>query len=131
MYVCVSLLYLISTSFFQVSKSATDRKICSIRDSNGSYTCGKNLTGEVVCQNDKDFLSMQNCYCICYEKDEDKIVVGTCWITCFRFTLSYSIFRYSMENATKVNDDVCSKQTSVIDTHREGRFCGRCKKGMD
>ena len=31
-----------------------------------------------------------------------------------------------MENATKVNDDVC---TSVIHTHREGRFCGRCKQG--
>ena len=49
--------------------------------------------------------------CIYYEKDEDKIVVGTCWITCFRY--SYSIFRYSMENATKVNDDVCSGQALI------------------
>ena len=56
-------------------------------------------------------------------------MVGTCWITCFQFRQSYSIFHYSMENATKVNDDICSGHNSVIDTHREGRFCGRCKEG--
>ena len=43
-------------SFFQVSKSATDRKIWSTRDINGSYSCGKDLMGEVVCHNDSNFL---------------------------------------------------------------------------
>ena len=115
--------------FFQASKSATDHKIWSTRDINGSYSCGYDLMGEIVCQDDENFLLIKNCHCIYFEKDENKTVVGTCWITCFRGLSSYAIFHYSMENATKVNDDVCSRQASVIDTHCEGRFCGRCKQG--
>ena len=67
------------------------------------------------------------CYCIYWDQETKKSVMGTSLVTCFYTgdsSLFYPIERYSISNGTLFNEAVCNPSTSYADTHREGRFCG-------
>ena len=109
-----------------------NRKIWSksIPDAAGEYPCGIDKIGVVKCNKNDEYLKIHACYCIYWDQDTNKSVVGSCMPTCFYtrgFSPFYPIERYSISNGTLLNEAVCSPSTPNVDTHREGRFCGRCK----
>ena len=129
------LLSLIICSLVLVNASVdleVNRKIWSqwIPDANGEYPCGVDKIGVVQCDENDKYLKIHACYCIYWDQDTNESVVGSCLITCYYARNSspfYPIERYSISNGTLFNEAVCSLSTSYVDTHREGRFCGRCK----
>ena len=95
---------------------------------------GIDKIGVVKCDENHNYLEIHACYCIYWDQDTKKSVVGSCILTCFYTRSSipfYPIERYSISNGTLFNEAVCSPSTSYVDTHREGRFCGRCKPRTD
>ena len=110
-----------------------DRKIWSICAPNGSYACGVDRIRAVKCYEGDAFLHVHTCYCIYWDQDRNKTIVGRCLITCYykghpRLPV-YPIERYSTLNGTLFNEAMCGISITFIHTHREGRFCGRCKHG--
>ncbi len=84
----------------------------------------------VRCSDDANTLQVQPCYCMFYEVSENRTLAGNCMPTCYTIGISryyQSLTRYSVQNGSLFNEDMCSSLIAV-DTHREGRFCGRCKK---
>ena len=126
------LLSLIICSLVLVNASVdleVNRKIW-IPDATGEYPCGVDKIGVVKCDENNNYLKIHACYCIYWDQDTNKSAVGSCLISCFYARSSspfYPIERYSISNGTLFNEAVCSPSTSYADTHREGRFCGRCK----
>ena len=100
---------------------------------NTSCTCGNTIDSAVFCSDGN--LLIQPCYCMYYDQALDLAVVGNCMLTCYyvhagnKGNFHFPIEQYSEENATAFNDQICSAMVSYRDTHREGRFCGRCKEG--
>ena len=134
-YLLCSMIILCNLVFVNASIERDDlevnRKIWSqsIPDATGEYPCGVDKIGAVQCDENNDYLKIHACYCIYWDQDTKKSVVGSCIVTCFytRGSPFYPIERYSISNGTLFNEAVCSPSTSYADTHREGRFCGRCK----
>jgi hypothetical protein len=112
-----------------------DRKIWSRCDTNddGILTCrcGDGLHRAVQCSDDGTSLQIQPCYCLYYETSENRTIAGNCMTTCYRDKQHYSqsITRYSVEDGHQFNIEMCSSLLNMVDTNREGRFCGRCKDG--
>ena len=81
----------------------------------------------IVCNEDN--LQIKPCYCMYYDQTLNLTVVGNCMVSCYAVTHVYyqTVTRYSVQNASLFNHDMCGIQ---FDTHREGRFCGRCKEGF-
>ncbi len=109
-----------------------DRKVWStcVTSNNGSgitqCRCGNSLDA-VICSDNGNILHVQPCYCMFYEESGNKTLAGNCMITCYNGFFT-SVTRYSIQNGSLLNEDMCSSRINGIDTHREGRFCGRCKK---
>ncbi len=106
-----------------------DNKIWSICDTNGTCVCGNDISQSVHCKDQEKSIEIGLCYCMYYDEDNNETILGNCIYTCFYRHITYSIQRYSVENASLFNNDVCSKYHEVKHTNREGRFCGRCKEG--
>ena len=109
--------------------SKINRKIWSsqsIPDASGEYPCGVDKIGAVQCNETQKYLKIHACYCIYWDQDANKTVVGSCIPTCFG-GFYHIIERYSISNGTLFNKAACSPPSTVIDIHREGRFCGRCE----
>ena len=125
------LLCLITCSLVLVNASIgskINRKIWSsqsIPDASGEYPCGVDKIGAVQCNETQKYLKIHACYCIYWDQDANKTVVGSCIPACFGGL--YYIERYSISNGTLFNKAACSPPSTVIDIHREGRFCGRCE----
>ena len=133
-YLLCSILYsfVLVNASIEKDGSEVNRKIWSqsIPDAAGEYPCGVDKIGVVKCDENNNNLKIHACYCIYWDQDTKKSVVGSCMLTCFYdrgFSPFYPIERYSISNGTLFNEAVCSPSTSYADTHREGRFCGRCK----
>lgn len=119
-----------------VDLSREDLKVwttCNVSDVNNSWTgetcwCGNDIYNAIQCE--ADSIMIQPCYCMYYEASENRTIAGNCMMTCFNtgHKSFRSITRYSVQNGSRFNNDMCSKVMNLIDTHREGRFCGRCKK---
>ena len=129
---CLILYSLVVNASIEKDGSKGNRKIWSqsISDATGKYPCGIDKIGVVKCDENHNYLEIHACYCIYWDQDTKKSVVGSCILTCFYTRSSipfYPIERYSISNGTLFNEAVCSPSTSYVDTHREGRFCGRCK----
>ena len=102
----------------------------SIPDATGEYPCGVYKSGVVKCNETQDYLEIHACYCIYWDQDTDETVVGSCIQTCFYTRNSGSFYRiegHFISNGTLLNKAACSPSSSYVDTHREGRFYGRCK----
>ena len=119
----------ISISFCWINTTAEHRiwSTCS----NGSCTCGADLTNVIECYNinGEDRLSIQKCYCLYYDNNTNVTVAGVCFYTCFKgekfdFQLSYSTPWYSVQNQSQFNDEVCNSAAML---NRQGKFCGQCK----
>ena len=124
-------LVLVNTSIENES-SEVNRKNWSqsIPDATGEYPCSVYKFGVVKCNETQNYLEIHACYCIYWDQDTNETVVGNCIQTCFYTRNSgsfYRIERYFISNGTLLNKAACSPSTSYVDTHREGRFCGRCK----
>ena len=65
--------------------SEVNRKIWSqwIPDAAGEYPCGIDKIGVVKCNENDKYLKIHACYCIYWDQDTNKSVVGTSLITCF------------------------------------------------
>ena len=115
--------------------SVLDQRIWSVCSKNGSCSCGPDIFDAIVCTEDQAVINIQDCYCMFYDKENRVPYIGTCFFSCFnRLPLSnphqkpfYSVEHYSVENASLFNEAICSNVTTLINTNREGRFCGRCK----
>ena len=130
----------LSTAFaFEADPNYTeDRKIWSICNStsvdyNSNRTtvtckCGSDILKTIECNNNADSIHIQSCYCMFYDTSENSTLAGNCMMTCFNAGRKSfrSITRYSVENGSLFNNEMCS---SDFDIHREGHFCGCCKEG--
>ena len=76
----------------------------SIPDAAGEYPCGVDKIGVVKCDENNNNLKIHACYCIYWDQDTKKSVVGSCILSCFYS----SIERYSISNGTLFNEDACS-----------------------
>ncbi len=116
-------------SFIASVLSTTDTKVWSqCEQTNEECKCGDTLQGAIFCSDDS--LQIQPCYCMFYDKTENVTIAGTCMSNCLKHGPLYykNITRYSVQNATKFNSDMCSLTMTLIDTHREGRFCAKCER---
>ncbi len=104
-----------------------DHRIWSKCDANGSRTCGSDIGRAILCDDNSEFIKIQQCYCLYYDQMRNMSLLGTCMTTCFQRSQYSTLFRYSVSNATLFNDVMCSPSVDGIDLHREGRFCGRCQ----
>ena len=109
--------------------ASKDIKIWSRCDTNGSCVCGNNDFGEVNCHDDT--LDIKTCYCMYYDEVMEKTVIGNCMQTCFYRSTSYSIKRYSMENASLVNTAMCDWFAEISNNNREGHSVVGAKRVMD
>ena len=95
--------------------------------------CGNSLHNVVECS--EDDLLIQPCYCMYYDESQNMSLVGNCMYTCFyvhmgnKANYHYPTKHYSVDNASSFNHEICDPSISYRETFREGRFCGRCKKG--
>ena len=102
--------------------------------SSGTCKCGPRVH-RIVPHCSEETVWIQPCYCMYYDQDSNETIVGNCLPTCYYFNFSrvesfyYPVARYPVANATTFNAEMCSPATSLIETNRKGRFCGRCKKG--
>ena len=125
------LLCLIICSLVLVNASIGSEVNCKIwssqliPDASGEYPCGVDKIGAVQCNKTQKFQKILACYCIYWDQDANKTVVGSCMPT--YFNTFYLIERYSISNRTLFNKAACSQPSTVVDTHREGCFCGRCE----
>ncbi len=114
--------------------SSLDRKVWSVCE-DGSCECGSSIGGIVLCD-DAGHLLIQPCYCLYYDFTVNKTFLGACMLTCYyvhyhaALRSYYEVDRLSVQNASQFNDAICGDSYSHIDTNREGRFYGRCKKGF-
>lgn len=129
----VVLLQLYLTARFTVSATETsERKIWTTCNSNNSCSCGDSLSGVVTCSGEN--ILIQPCYCMYYDQTENITVIGNCMLTCYYIhsgnygNYHFPVKWYSEQNASSLNEDMCSSLISYVVTNREGRFCGRCKE---
>ena len=123
--VCLLLLMLGSSIADTDDNDNNSEKIWSITNSSARYLCGSDLKQVVLCE--KDELKVQICHCVHYEVELNQTVAGNCMFTCYRNTYGHNsayhrVNRYSKQNATSLNRDVCPTHL-----HRVGRFCGQCE----
>ena len=120
-----------------ITAPEVDSKVWStcttLNDSNGpiqTCRCGDSLHNAIGCSDGEDTLKNEWCYCLFYEESDNRTLAGNCMTTCYGTGTNYrTITRYSVQNGSFFKKDMCSSLMNVVDTHREGRFCGRCKKG--
>ncbi len=107
------------------SSNVTDCEKLIWSDANdGCNSCGNNVNGSIEC--DDRFVYIRSCYCLYFDQTLNESILGNCIITCSITKETYPINRYSVENATLLNDIVCN---IPFNSNREGRFCGRCREG--
>jgi len=112
-------------------RSLSSPKIWS-KPRNGSWVCGDSIYRAIQCDDDSDYIKIARCYCIYYDVESQGSQFGTCLASCFnpQFGAYFKVRRYSVENASFFNRDMCvetySESIQYV-THRTGRFCGRCQ----
>ena len=118
---------------FQLLKDVSDNNNQSNQcpvwsNSNTDCRCDVNLNNVVLCN--ADSLNVQACYCVYYDNESNKLVVGYCLFTCYlpKQKLYYTLKR---TNRTQINEQMCSGELLGHGTqlHRTGRLCGKCKQG--
>lgn len=105
--------------------------VCAGRNSslgsNDSCRCPDSVGPGIQCGHSGDIIHIQPCYCMYYEQSQQRTLAGNCMSTCYN-GYSKNITRYSVQNGSLFNRDMCSSWLSGINSNREGRFCGHCKK---
>ena len=114
-----------------IDEKAESRPIWS-REVNGSWECGASFHLSVLCANDLDVIKIPRCYCMFYDEKARQTQLGYCLTTCFHSnrTLYITLKRYSVDNGSQFNQDMCSEEVASFVTNKMGRFCGRCKEGF-
>ncbi len=132
--ICLLLFFAVPSLALEVNSTLDDRKIwsrCGTKNESNGITqtcrCGDKIQDAIRCSDNTNSLLIQPCYCVFYEESENRTLAGNCMITCFN-GFTGSITRYSITNGSDFNEDMCHMLLSGKDSHREGRFCGRCKK---
>ena len=111
---------------------ASEERIWSVCSENGSCSCGPDLYSVIQCTENSEFIKIQNCYCMFYDEQLNMSLLGTCQFSCNNYLMPgffYYIERYAVANGSLFNIATCSNTTTVIETYREGRFCGQCRSG--
>ena len=132
----LQLLYLLALHFVYITGHASlateDSKIWSVCV-NGSCNDGDSVNNVVYYDN--EFVWIKTCFCLYYDHEQNKTILGNCMLTCFYVHFHelgrnyYKTERVSKENGSQLNEKVCGISFAHVDMHREGRFCGRCKEG--
>ena len=103
------------------------------REVNGSWECGASYHFSVLCANDWDVIKIPRCYCMFYDEKARQTQLGYCLTTCFHknsHSLYITLKRYSVDNGSQFNRDMCSEDMASFVTNKMGRFCGHCKEGF-
>lgn len=81
-------------------------------------------------------VSLPICYCMSYNQDYNRIVVGYCASRCYlpasnpaRDDLLLSSFRYKIYNWTRNSKEMNLFLCNDLNMNRDGQLCGRCIKG--
>ena len=132
----LQLLHLVTLQFAlftgYASLATEDVKIWSVYV-NGSYQDGDSVNDVVYC--DDEYVWIKTCFCLYYDHNLNKTILGNCMSTCFYVHFHqlgrsyYQTERVSKENGSQLNEKVCGISFAHVDMHREGRFCGQSKEG--
>ena len=123
--VCVdySCCYSSEIAAFSASGNST---VCPVwSKSDRDCSCGSSVHHVVISCSD-DSLSLQNCFCMYYDKGLNTTTIGSCFHTCLR---PGALKFHRDKNATKFNQEVCLNISVAGNMHRRGRFCGECEEG--
>ena len=66
-------------------------------------------------------IEIQSCYCMYYDPEKNKSIIGNCFFTCID-----NIKNVIVTNTSTFNSDMCYNIHQ--DLNRRGRFCGDCKE---
>lgn len=83
-----------------------------------------------VGKNNVEYLEVQNCYCVWYDRDNNETIVSECSHTCYNTngTLYYQVERTA--NYREFNQQMCSGTYLGLELHRnDSRLCGKCSHG--
>ena len=83
--------------------------------------CLHSLLETVSCQNYPYSLKIFACFCMTYSNKTEKLVVGSCQLTCKTGKGFYT--NITANTSSEINSMICDRY------HREGQLCGRCKPG--
>ena len=88
---------------------------------NENCRCTKKfLKHDVIHCNDKGNLTVLDCFCVTYNKEESLTEVGNCIYNCENIT-SDVLYHVLPKNVSKLNEVMCGK------FNRNGTLCGKCK----
>ena len=92
---------------------------CTVKfEDTDSCACSDNaMKTKIICYNRTIWIN--RCYCMYYDPEKDKSIIGNCFFTCF-----YIMTGVIVTNTSTLNADMCSNMFN-----RQGRFCGECKEG--
>ena len=89
----------------------------------GNCTCSDDLKNLVACKEQPYSLMLFCCYCMTFNEEYNKTVVGACQYTCQKpFMMSY--FPIPTPEPGELNEVMCAPD------NREGQLCGRCIPGF-
>ena len=96
-------------------------------------SCGHDFKESILCDKNFPQLWVQPCSCIFFDSGINETLFGSCFYTCIFHhisdtgTMYYPIPRYQLDQAHKLNDNVCSFYSRF---HRNGQFCGKCEENF-
>ena len=112
MKIFISLLLFIA---YPINADSSQSCALKFQDSEVCACSSYDSDGPVRCQNGSNLLEIKPCYCAYYDQNIQKLLVGHCYYTCYRYSSKF----IEVVNVTKFNSDFCSKP-------RCGFFCYEC-----
>ena len=103
----------------QADKRTTTCPVWTIPRGNATCECGSSVGGIVDCDPISLESSILGCYCMTYDASKGNTVVGSCFLTCYKYP-SFAI----PTNVTNLNQVMCNE------SNRDGQLCGGCKEGF-
>ena len=103
---------------------ATGDRLIWSKKKNGSWNCGAQINGAILCR--PTILKISRCYCVYFDPKSNTSQFGQCFATCYRQggDSYYHLKHYSVANYSIFNARMCQHESA-----RTGRFCGSCTEG--
>ena len=115
MIIFVSLLLCIA---FLIKADSSQSCALKFQDSDVCACSSYDSDGPVRCQIGSNLLEIKPCYCAYFDQNIQKLLVGHCYYTCYRYHSSF----IDVVNVTQFNSDFCSDEL----LNRRGFFCYEC-----
>jgi hypothetical protein len=92
----------------------------------GRCECGESIHGAVKCNDTSKKVSILDCYLMTFDDELGQVIVGRSFYGCGRGAAKQEdpVYYEVPNNKTQINDVVMCDRFK-----REGRLCGKCKKG--